>query len=482
MKFIAETPSRACACCRWKMRLALEEQPNLPGTIDEHPNWRRRYAGRGRHAARSPDSATRDSQPLAERERAMTAPRATMRLQFHRGFTFADAAAAGAVLRGARHQPSLCLADHDGAAGLDAWLRRRRSDAVNPELGGEDGFRGSSRALRRHEMGVIVDIVPNHMAVGSGNPLVDGRLAHGRNSRYAKFFDIDWKPDDPHLRGKVLLAGPRPALRRSARRRRDQAARVEDGRGLCPLFRSHISACADDAAHAVEQSLARGITIPASADGRERLHELLEEQHYRLAWWRAANDEINWRRFFDINELAALRVEDDEVFEAVHATVFRLYARGLDRRRARRPHRRAGAARATIAASCGRGLQRTRDASGRRMPRRTGLFRRRENPVATMKSCRTSGRPTARPATTSWTKLSALAARCRRRSAVDARCGSASAAGPAISTTRRNWRAGRSWNAAFPRSARARCRRFTQIAAKRPRHARYFPRGAPARA
>ena len=59
------------------------------------------------------------------------------------------------------------------------------------------------------------------------------------------------------------------------------------------------------------------------------MHELLERQHYRLAWWRLANDEINWRRFFDINELAALRVEDEEVFEAVHATVLRLYAEGV---------------------------------------------------------------------------------------------------------------------------------------------------------
>ena len=64
-------------------------------------------------------------------------------------------------------------------------------------------------------------------------------------------------------------------------------------------------------------------------DGRARLHELLEEQYYRLSWWRSANDEINWRRFFDINELVALRVEADEVFEAVHRTVFALYARGL---------------------------------------------------------------------------------------------------------------------------------------------------------
>jgi malto-oligosyltrehalose synthase len=64
-------------------------------------------------------------------------------------------------------------------------------------------------------------------------------------------------------------------------------------------------------------------------DGRARLHELLEQQNYRLAWWRSANDAINWRRFFDINDLVALRMDEDHVFEAVHATLFRLYGDGL---------------------------------------------------------------------------------------------------------------------------------------------------------
>src|SRR5207253_684436 len=68
---------------------------------------------------------------------------------------------------------------------------------------------------------------------------------------------------------------------------------------------------------------------PRTAAGRQRLHVLLERQHYRLAWWRLANAEINWRRFFDINDLVALRMENDDAFEAVHATLFRLYAEGL---------------------------------------------------------------------------------------------------------------------------------------------------------
>ena len=68
---------------------------------------------------------------------------------------------------------------------------------------------------------------------------------------------------------------------------------------------------------------------PTTEAGRARLHRLLERQHYRLAWWRCAGDEINWRRFFDINGLAGLRIEDDAVFEATHATLLRLYREGL---------------------------------------------------------------------------------------------------------------------------------------------------------
>ena len=69
--------------------------------------------------------------------------------------------------------------------------------------------------------------------------------------------------------------------------------------------------------------------FPVGPAGPGQLHELLERQHYRLAWWGVAGDEINWRRFFDINGLAALRIEDPAVFEATHATLFRLYADGL---------------------------------------------------------------------------------------------------------------------------------------------------------
>ena len=81
--------------------------------------------------------------------------------------------------------------------------------------------------------------------------------------------------------------------------------------------------------HAEIEHLSPAAYNPANEEGRARLHRLLQRQHYRLAWWRTAGDEINWRRFFDINELAGVRVEDTKVFEQTHALLFSLYAEGL---------------------------------------------------------------------------------------------------------------------------------------------------------
>lgn len=198
---------------------------------------------------------------------------------------------------------------------------------VNPELGGEAELLSMIEELRRHEMGLIVDIVPNHMAIGGGNRWWMDVLARGRNSRYAKYFDIDWSPPDPGLAGKVLL----PVLGRPYGEVLEAGEMTlrhagDDQAAFAIHYFDHVFPIAAG-------SLAAEATLadfdPASARGRKRLHELLEQQHYRLAWWRVANDEINWRRFFDVNELCALRVEDDEVFEAVHASVLRLYANGL---------------------------------------------------------------------------------------------------------------------------------------------------------
>src|ERR1700679_1652255 len=130
----------------------------------------------------------------------MSVPRATMRLQFHRGFTFADAVLLAEYLArlGISHvyASPIMTARPGSTHGYDTIDPTR----INPELGGEEGFVQLVSALRRHGMGIIVDIVPNHMAIGSGNPWWMDVLAAGRTSRYAKYFDIEWEPANLHLR------------------------------------------------------------------------------------------------------------------------------------------------------------------------------------------------------------------------------------------------------------------------------------------
>src|SRR6201993_2897118 len=134
----------------------------------------------------------------------MTAPRATLRLQFHKNFTFADAARLVPYFSalGISHvYASPILAARPGSMhGYDVVDPTR----VNPELGGEAGLRSLVAALRGAGLGIIVDIVPNHMAADTtANPWWGDVLRHGQSSCYARFFDIDWNSDDAALRGKV---------------------------------------------------------------------------------------------------------------------------------------------------------------------------------------------------------------------------------------------------------------------------------------
>lgn len=255
-------------------------------------------------------------------------PRATMRLQLHRDFTFADAAALAPYLvdLGISHVYSspILTARAGSIHGYDVV----DPTAVNPELGGEDGFRAFVAALRAAGLGLIVDIVPNHMAVGgSDNPWWAELLRHGRASRYANFFDVDWEADDRELRGKVLA----PFLGRPYGEALDageiKLMQTPAGEPVIRYFDSEFPIDPRDYAHIAECGLESFDT--SNPSGRCQLHSLLERQHYRLAWWGVAGDEINWRRFFDINGLAGLRIELPEVFEATHATLFRLYADGL---------------------------------------------------------------------------------------------------------------------------------------------------------
>jgi (1->4)-alpha-D-glucan 1-alpha-D-glucosylmutase len=258
----------------------------------------------------------------------MKTPRATMRLQFHKGFTF-DAAVRIVPYLAALHVSHLyaspILTARSGSMhGYDVIDPTQ----VNPELGGELGFRRLVAALREVGLGIIVDIVPNHMAIGNDNPWWMDLLSLGRKSKYARYFDIDWNPPDPAMLGKVLvpvlgrpygeaLARREIALTYNASADRYEARYFDHVFPIDPDFRADIERGTLDAFD------------PRTATGKDKLHALLERQNFRLTWWRGANDDINWRRFFDINGLAAVRVEDEDVFEATHLKLFQLFADGL---------------------------------------------------------------------------------------------------------------------------------------------------------
>ena len=245
-------------------------------------------------------------------------PRATYRVQFHAGFPFADAIPLVGYWK--RLGISHVYASPIGTARTQSMHGYDQVDpaTINPELGGEDGFRALAAALEAEGLGIIVDIVPNHVAVGHGdNDWWLDVLAKGEASAYVRFFDIDWHPADPALDGKLLapfLGSPYGEVLESG----DLELKRVGGRLAVVAYGEHVFPLrAEDQGHAEGK-------LPAPA-----MHALCERQHWRLASWRAANDAINWRRFFDITELAGIRVEEDAVFDAVHALPLRLYREGL---------------------------------------------------------------------------------------------------------------------------------------------------------
>jgi (1->4)-alpha-D-glucan 1-alpha-D-glucosylmutase len=256
-------------------------------------------------------------------------PRATMRLQFHKDFPFASAIPLVPYLKslGISHLYSSPILT--ARAGSNHGYDVIDPTTVNPELGGEEGFRALVATLRAEGLGVVVDIVPNHMAVGGDdNEWWLDVLTYGRGSRFAHFFDIDWEPADPALHGKILL----PTLGMSygeALASGDLKLTREGKRGgLALRYADHLFPLRPMDRQAIEE-----VGVDAydgtTEDGRARLHELLEKQNWRLAHWMVAGDEINWRRFFDVNELAGLRIGDIAVFEATHEKLLGLYAEGL---------------------------------------------------------------------------------------------------------------------------------------------------------
>ncbi|WP_337244416.1 malto-oligosyltrehalose synthase [Luteimonas sp. gir] len=248
----------------------------------------------------------------------MTALRATARLQLHADFGF-DAAAAQVDYYAALGVSQLYLSPVGTAVpGSTHGYDQIDPTRLNPELGGDVGFARLARTARDAGLGLLLDIVPNHMATHADNPWWWDVLAQGRASRHADWFDIDWRA--PGREGRLWL----PVLDRPLRNAiADGVLQVEDGaRG--PVLVHHMVPFPVTGAPEGD----RAAWCAACNADPARLEALALAQPYRLAWWRTGFDRVNYRRFFDITSLAALRIEHVPVFDAVHALPLRLLAEG----------------------------------------------------------------------------------------------------------------------------------------------------------
>ena len=211
-------------------------------------------------------------------------PRATYRIQFHAGFRFDQAAALADYLAdlGISHLYASPIAT--ARAGSTHGYDNVDPTRINPELGGEAGFRAMADALRARGIGIILDIVPNHMAVGGAdNAWWLDVLEKGEASPFARYFDVDWRPADPALHGKLLA--PFLGLPYGEALTSGALAIEPDGSAVTAHGTHRFPLRAEDRAALTQEG-----DLPARYDGRDpasaaRLHALLERQHYRLAWW-----------------------------------------------------------------------------------------------------------------------------------------------------------------------------------------------------
>lgn len=231
----------------------------------------------------------------------MRTPRSTYRLQIHAGFTLYDAAGLVPYLRDLGtdwiYLSPLLTAEEGSAHGYDVT----DPSAIDPARGGASGFKALADAAHAAGMGVLVDIVPNHMGVATprANRWWWSVLREGPASRYAEAFDIDWPAGGGKLKLPMLGEGD------------DELAhlRIVDGE-----LRYYDHAF----------PLAEGTFRPG--DTPQDVHA---RQHYELISWRRADDELNYRRFFGITTLAGVRVEVPWVFEETHAEIRRWFQEGL---------------------------------------------------------------------------------------------------------------------------------------------------------
>ena len=345
----------------------------------------------------SPEVAECLQKLIARKE--STRPGSTYRFQFNAGFRFEDARKLLPYLHalGITHcYASPILRARSGSQhGYDITDH----NSINPEIGTPEEFEAFVTEMKALGMGLILDIVPNHMGVGHGtNPWWQDVLENGPSSAHADFFDIDWSPLKEELEGKVLLPVLGAAYgdeleqgklkvnfeagsfyvayydRRfpidpqtypiifeqlgslSEQRPEDQQWRENDAPELQALARNfrelppgsstepeaksrrqrtigvlkkqlcELAERSESVRCAIDEAIRRVNGTPDNPSSFDVLHRILESQAYRVAHWRVSGEEINYRRFFDINDLVGLRMENPPVFAETHKLIRRLLA------------------------------------------------------------------------------------------------------------------------------------------------------------
>jgi (1->4)-alpha-D-glucan 1-alpha-D-glucosylmutase len=314
-------------------------------------------------------------------------PVSTYRVQMHKDFTFGDAQGIVGYLKKLGISDFYSSPIFEARPGSMHGYDVTRHDRLNPELGGDEGFLSFSAELQRQGLGLLLDIVPNHMGVGNDSVWWQDVLENGHASQYSEYFDIDWKPLKPALRNKLLLpilgnqygteleskhiqisiengrprvhyydhimpvaprtvhlmfdqfdGGPNP-LPQSFRELLRQIDELPPHETTDDELReqrrqqlAHLLPQLQDALRSPEmqpfvgQALEAINGVEGDPHSFDRLHLLLDAQPYRLASWRTSAEEINYRRFFDVNDLVGLRMENPQVFAATHCLIREMLA------------------------------------------------------------------------------------------------------------------------------------------------------------
>ena len=265
------------------------------------------------------------------------APRATYRLQFSRQFTLADAQMLAPYLKdlGISHiyASPLQKASPGSMHGYDICDFRE----LNPEIGTPEDFAKLDVELKQHHLGLILDVVPNHMGIsGTDNHWWQDVLEHGQASRYAGCFDIDWQATDSRLRGKVampiLSERYHDALRRGTIFLVETAGTlglkcVDQNLPVSPQTVSTVLQRIAKSGRGGESHTIQGVIDKINGDP-QTLDEFIKMQNYLLMYWRNGDATLNYRRFFTITSLAGLRIEDEWVFDEVFGLIKQWIDRG----------------------------------------------------------------------------------------------------------------------------------------------------------